>query len=103
MLSLRDVRIDPSSLGEKLILVDVKPAYEYAGGNRTDKLLGYRYEVCLPEHRLEKLKVLIPGPQQLEMLEDFPEVLFADLEVRAYESKTGVQFTATATSIVLAR
>ncbi len=100
MLSLRDVRIDPFSLGEKMLLVDVRPAYEYVNGNKSDKLLGYRYEVCLPEHRLEKLKVLIPGQQLMDKPDSFQEVLFADLEVRGYESKTGVQFTATASGIV---
>ncbi len=102
MLNIRDLRIDNSSLGEKMLLVDVRPAYEYQNGTKTEKLLGYRYEVCLPEHRMEKLNVRIDGQQQMEKPDGFVEVLFANLEVRAYESRNGVQFTATATNILLA-
>jgi len=29
MLNIRDLRIDPASLGRKMLLVDVMPAYEY--------------------------------------------------------------------------
>ena len=36
MLNIRDLRIDPASLGTKKLLVDVAPAYEYKDGKRTD-------------------------------------------------------------------
>ena len=36
MLNIRDLRIDPASLGAKKLLVDVAPAYEYKDGKRTD-------------------------------------------------------------------
>ena len=42
MLNIRDLRIDPTSLGEKKLLVDVAPAYEYKDGKRTDTVTGYR-------------------------------------------------------------
>ena len=59
MLNIRDLRIDPASLGAKKLLVDVAPAYEYKDGKRTDTVTGYRYIVALPAHSLEKIGVRI--------------------------------------------
>lgn len=53
MLNIRDLRIDPSSLGAKKLLVDVFPVYEYKDQKRTDTVVGYRYVVALPELALE--------------------------------------------------
>ena len=41
MLNIRDLRIDPASLGRKMLLVDVMPAYEYKDGKRTETVTGY--------------------------------------------------------------
>lgn len=57
MLNIRNLKIDPSFLGEKMLLVDITPAYEYKDGRRPDTVTGYRYIVALPEHSLEKLGV----------------------------------------------
>ena len=43
MLNLRDLKIDNASLGQKKLLVEVVPAYEYKDKQRTDKITGYRY------------------------------------------------------------
>ena len=59
MLNIRDLRIDPASLGTKKLLVDVAPAYEYKDGKRTDTVTGYRYIVALTAHSLEKIGVRI--------------------------------------------
>ena len=99
MLNLRDLRIDPASLGNKMLLVDVMPAYEYKDGKRTETVTGYRYVVCLAEHRLEKLSVRIDGPQQMEQPEDFVDVEFTDLVVTGYESQGKLQFSAKASGI----
>ena len=32
MLNIRDLRIDPASLGEKKLLVEIIPSYEYKDG-----------------------------------------------------------------------
>ena len=32
MLNIRNLKIDPTSLGEKMLLVDITPAYEYKDG-----------------------------------------------------------------------
>ena len=94
MLNIRDLRIDPASLGTKKLLVD---------GKRTDTVTGYRYIVALPAHSLEKIGVRIDGKQLMEKPEGFIEVEFADLEVTAYESQGHVQLTAKATGISTVR
>ena len=103
MLNIRDLRIDPASLGAKKLLVDVAPAYEYKDGKRTDTVTGYRYIVALPAHSLEKIGVRIDGKQLMEKPEGFIEVEFAGLEVAAYESQGHVQLIVKATGISTVR
>lgn len=43
MLKITDIIIDPLTLGSKLWLVDIQPAYSYVNGHRTDTITGYRY------------------------------------------------------------
>ncbi len=40
MLNIRNLKIDPTSLGEKMLLVDITPAYEYKDGRRLDTVTG---------------------------------------------------------------
>jgi len=98
-MTLRDVLISNASLGTPMLLVEVIPAYEYQDKQRTDKISGYRYVVCLVDHHLEKLNVRIDGAQLMEQPDGFVEVKFEGLEVRGYESQGKVQFTAKATGI----
>ena len=101
MLNIRNLKIDPTSLGEKMLLVDITPAYEYKDGRRLDTVTGYRYIVALPEHGLEKLGVKIDGKQLLEKPDGFAEVEFTGLEVFAYEAQGKTQISARATGIQL--
>ena len=101
MLNIRNLKIDPTSLGEKMLLVDITPAYEYKDGRRLDTVTGYRYIVALPEHGLEKLGVKIDGKQLLEKPDGFAEVEFDGLEVFAYEAQGKTQVSARATGITL--
>ena len=103
MLKVRDLRIDPASLGAKKLLVDIASAYQYDNGKRTDNVTGYRYIIALPAHSLEKIGVRIDGKQLMEKPEGFAEVEFSDLEVSAYESQGHVQLTAKATGISAAK
>ena len=98
-MKLRDMWFDNACLGKKMLLVEVIPAYEYKDKQRTDTISGYRYVVCLVDHHLEKLNVRIDGPQLMEQPDGFVEVEFKGLEVRAYENKGVVNFTAKATGI----
>ncbi len=101
MLNIRDLKIDPASLGAKMLLVDIAPAYAYKDGRRLETVTGYRYIVALPEHSLEKLGVKIEGKQLLEKPDGFAEVEFSGLEIFAYESQGKTQVSAKATGISL--
>ena len=99
MLNIRDLRIDPNSLGVKKLLVDILPAYEYKDGRRTDSITGYRYVVALPDHGLDKIGVKIEGKQLMDKPDSFAEVEFTGLEVMAYEAQGHAQVSAKATGI----
>ena len=103
MLNIRDLKIDPASLGAKKLLVDITPAYEYKDGHRSDTITGYRYIVALPEHGLEKIGVKIEGRQLLEKPEGYAEVEFSGLEVFADESQGKTQISAKATGVSLVK
>lgn len=102
MLNIRDLRIDPASLGEKMLLVEIIPSYEYKDGAKTNNISAYRYVVALPKHNLEKISVKIDGEQLMDKPEGFVEVEFENLEVLAYEMRGNVQISARATGISLA-
>lgn len=80
-MKITDLIIDPRSLGNKLWLVDVTPAYEYQNNKRTDTVLGYRYAVALPEKGLDKINVRIDGDKRMEAPDGYAEVRFDGLEV----------------------
>ena len=103
MINIRNLKIDPLSLGAKKLLVDILPVYEYKDNRRTDVLIGYRYVVALPEHGLEKLGVKIEGRQLMEKPEGFAEVEFSGLELFLYISNGQPQIGAKATGISLVK
>lgn len=99
-MNIRDLRIDPASLGKRKFLVDVRPAYEYKDGKRTDTVTGYRYEIALPDRAMDKLSVRIDGEQKmLPPEEGFIEVEFTGLEIGMYEKDGHVNLTAKAQGI----
>ena len=100
-MKITDLTIDPRSLGNKLWLVEVSPAYEYQNNRRTDTVLGYRYSVALPEKGLDKVDVRIDGQQQAEAPDGYAEVRFDNLEVFIYWSKGDYRVGAKATGIHL--
>ena len=100
-MKISDLMISPKSLGDKLWLVDVSPAYEYQNNKRTDTILGYRYSVALPEKGLDKVDVRIDGQQQMEAPDGYVEVRFDGLEVFIYWSKGDYHVGAKATGIHL--
>lgn len=101
-MKIQDLVIDPRSLGNKFWLVNIVPAYEYRGGTRTDNIVGYRYETCLPERSLEKINVRIDTPHPLlEAPNGFIEVKYEGLEVFIYWSQGQPQVGARATGITV--
>ncbi len=100
MIDLRNLRIDPASLGAKKILVQILPSYEYKDGKKTDTITGYKYEVALAEHSLNKINIKIEGKQLIEQpTEGFVDVEFSGLEVFVYWSQGQYQVGARATGI----
>ena len=100
-MKITDLTIDPRSLGNKLWLVEVSPAYEYQNNRRTDTVLGYRYTVALPEKGLDKINVRIDGDTLMDAPDGYAEVRFDGLEVFIYWSQGQPQVGAKATGIHL--
>lgn len=99
MLDSRKLSLDRTCLGAKMLLVEVAPTREYKDGKPTDTIVGYRYDVALPAHAMEKLSVRIPGPRQMEAPEEGVLVEFDGLEVGVYARDGQVHLTAKATGI----
>jgi len=98
-MKITDLIIAPNSLGSKLWLVDVAPAYEYKDGRRTDSITGYRYVIALPEKGLDKINVRIDGKQLMDTPDGYAEVRFEGLEVFIYWSRGDYAVGAKATGI----
>ena len=102
-MKLTDLKIDPQSLGNKLLLVEVLPSYAYSEGKRTNNITGYRYVITMPDHSFDKLAVRIEGKQQLEAPDDgYAEVTFQGLEIYTYWTRDGYQVGARAKGLRLA-
>ena len=102
-LNIADLTIANSSLGEGMLLTDVRPTYEYLDNKRTDKIVGYAYTVALTAHRYADLTIKINGDKQIDLTGDSMPVHFEGLKVKAYKSfRDGeIYFTATAEKISL--
>lgn len=111
-LKITDLKIDVSSLGGNFLLVDIVPYYVYQNGEKTDILEGFRYDIALPKHKMEKLSVKIPisscsvplvdinKDEEIPMLK---QVFFEGLEVSSYFMQGNVNLKATATKISFAK
>ena len=98
-MKLTDLIVSTKSLGDKLWLVDVTPAYQYQAGNRTENVIGYRYTVALPEKGLDKISVRIDGDKQMDAPDGYAEVRFDNLEVFIYWAAGDYRIGAKATGI----
>lgn len=99
MLGPKDLKFNPTSLGSPVLLVDVTPVYAYEGGRRTDKVVGHKYLVCLPAHKMKKLGIKIEGAQQMSAPDGAVEVVFDGLEIGFYEANGEAKISARATGI----
>lgn len=95
--------------GAKLILLDVTPYYEYQDGRKTDKMLGYKYQV-VEDVNFEKLTVKIPSTtpaitkEQLESTKERIKVTFTDALAKPYRLNSGeYDLSITATSIAVTK
>lgn len=99
-MKVTDVVVDASAtMGKKLWVVDVVPAYEYVNGQRTQNVTGYRYVTVLPERKMEKISVKIDGAAQMEAPNGYVEVVFDGLEVNLYWANGDYNVSAKATAV----
>lgn len=101
MIDINKLTIDPRSLGDKLLLTEVKPWFEYVDGKKQEKIVGYKYTVACTAHALNTLQVKIKGKQMVEATDDFPAVNFKGLELKLYVINGVPQVSATASGIAL--
>ena len=100
MLKLSDLVISAESLGQRLWLVDIVPAYAYRNNLKTDEITGYKYVTTLPDRGFEKISIKVDGRKQLEKPESgYIEVSFTDLELFVYMMNNQPQIGARATKV----
>lgn len=100
-MNIKEIKLDNECLGKQMLLVGITPDL-YVNGQKVTDPVGYRYDVCLRSHGMDKLSVRIPGAQQMDV--PAPEadvyVRFEGLVVRPYVAQNGrLAFTASATGI----
>ena len=98
MLKLNQLVIDaPATVGDHFRFLGFKPAYEYAKGQPTQKIKGYRCEVVMLDRGYSTLYVTVPqAPENLAF--DSP-VVVKDLVLKAYVISGKCRIVATASSI----
>ena len=90
--SIPQVIVDPATLGDRLRLYGIHPAYEYRDGQRTSNLIGYTYVVACSGLGGEQLGVRITGKQLLDQSAIDHLVHFDEIDLRIYPSyQRGVQ------------
>lgn len=100
-MDVRDLVVDTAaSCGNKMLLTEVKPYFDYVNGVRSSEVAGYRYTVVLLERKFEKLQVRIAGSQQIELNEDENKsVKFDNLKMELVWSPNGYTVKALADAI----
>lgn len=100
-MDIKDVVIDAyKTVGTELLLVGVAPSYAYEDGKRTDKIVGYKYEIVLLQHAYDKVSVKIEGDLRIELQEN--EAVFVALEnltLTPYWTPQGYRISTNATGI----
>lgn len=90
--NIQRVIVAPQTLGDRLRLYGIYPAYEYKDGKKTTNLIGYTYLVACSGLGGEQLGVRIPGKQMLDQSAIDHLVAFDDLNLQIYPSyERGVQ------------
>ncbi|MBR1718534.1 MAG: hypothetical protein IJ715_04630 [Bacilli bacterium] len=89
------------TVGTKFLLTEVKEKAVYENGKPTGAYSGYKYTVSCMEKGLKQINVSIPGTQQVSLSasDDFKEVSFKDLTLKAFIMNNRIQFSASATGI----
>ncbi|EMI14834.1 hypothetical protein C883_3232 [Bacillus stratosphericus LAMA 585] len=105
-MAIRPVINNMDTLGTKLLLVDVKPAYERLKKDngqyeRTDRITHYNYTIVCLERKFEKISIKVEEARPLFDTEktEVPDntlVQFENLEITPYVSNNWIQLSAKA-------
>lgn len=87
MLKPKNLLIEPASLGERMLLIDVKPSQVYKNGEAVpNQYDGYKYRVLLLDRDLDDQWVKVPGPQAISLKDRmYVPVRFEDVQIRCDE------------------
>lgn len=87
-MKLNEIVVSPRTFGKEMILVSQMPYFQYEDGKRTEKRLGYKYEVVLTERSFEKVSVKIESAEPMftdEEVAGNPKITFEGLEIGLYQ------------------
>lgn len=106
LLNIRGLKTDvAATVGDTLLLTDIRPTFRYEQGVRSEEITGYTYEVLLADRQYLQLRIKIPGQRQLDpaVLEgQTPRVRVIGLELTPYaiNGRTGVSAKAESIEII---
>lgn len=105
-LQLRNLKPDvAATVGDTLLLTDIRPTYRFDNNMRTNDVIGTTYEVLLADRQYLQLRVKVPGQRQIDpaVLEgQTPRVHVTGLELTPYaiNGRTGVSAKAESIEII---
>lgn len=109
-MAIRPIIDNKGTLGNNLLLIDIKPAYERIEKDgkfeRTDKISHFNYSIVCLDRKFEKISIKVEEAQPLFNTDesDIPDntmVKFDDLEIIAYVSNNWIQLSAKASKCVV--
>lgn len=92
------------TMGGRMILTDVRQAYEYKNGERTNKLIGLKVTVAMEKNGYETLTVTVSDPEDRlsALLEKSESPIYVDFEgfsARLYSMNGRTDVSAKADSV----
>ena len=100
MIKLNQLIIDANgTIGDKLLLTSIAPAFAYKNGLRTEEIEGYKYTVSSEKLGFEKISIKVLGKKLMEMGEEYEYVKFDDLSMSIYFRSGEPQISAKAMRI----
>ena len=105
-LQIRNLKPDvAATIGETLLLADIRPTYRFENNIRTNEVIGTTYEVLLADRQYMQLRIKVSGQQQLDpaVLDgQTPRVHVTGLELTPYaiNGRTGVSAKAESIEII---
>ena len=105
-LQIRNLKPDvAATIGETLLLTDIRPTYRFENNIRTNAVIGTTYEVLLADRQYMQLRIKVSGQQQLDpaVLDgQTPRVHVTGLELTPYaiNGRTGVSAKAESIEII---